>query len=79
MLKSSLPTYAIVELLIRLSQYNHLIGNYKNHSIFDTGVVVKTSSGSIKFSLSIIQRQFENPDAISESELVTLAQLFKQS
>jgi hypothetical protein len=77
--KSSLPTYAIVELLIRLSQYNHLIGNYKNHSIFDTGVMVKTSSGSIKFPLSTIHRQFENPGSITESELANLALLFKLS
>ncbi|MEN0052260.1 MAG: hypothetical protein AAGC65_01260 [Mucilaginibacter sp.] len=77
--KSTLPTYAIVELLIRLSQYNHLIGNYKDHSIFDSGVMVKTSTGSIKLPLNIIQRQFDSPDFISESELSTLALLFKLS
>ncbi|MDN3549421.1 hypothetical protein [Mucilaginibacter aquaedulcis] len=77
--KSPLPTYAIVELLIRLSQYNHLIGNYKNHSVFDTGVVVKTSSGSVKLPLGIVQRQFENPGSISDSELATLALLFKHT
>ena len=77
--KHSLPTYAIVELLIRLSQYNHLIGNYKNHSVFDTGAMVKTSAGSIRFPLSIIQRQFENPGSINESELANLALLFKQN
>jgi hypothetical protein len=76
--KSPLPTYAIVELLIRLSQYNHLIGNYKNHSVFDSGVMVKTLSGSIKLPLNIIHRQFENPGSISESELANLALLFKQ-
>ncbi|WP_183557294.1 hypothetical protein [Mucilaginibacter sp. SP1R1] len=77
--KHNLPTYAIVELLIRLSQYNYLIGDYKNHSVFDTGVMVKTSGGSISFPASIIMKQFENPSAITESELAKIALLFKQS
>ena len=47
MAKHHLPTYVIVELLIRLSQHNYLIGDYKYHSVFGTGVMVKTSGGSI--------------------------------
>jgi hypothetical protein len=77
--KHSLPTYAIVELLIRLSRYNYLIGDYKNHSVFDTGVMVKTSGGSISFPVAIIVQQFENPTAITESELASIALLFRQS
>jgi hypothetical protein len=76
--KHSLPTYAIVELLIRLSRYNYLIGDYKNHSVFDTGVMVKTSGGSISFPVAIIVQQFENPEAITESELARMALLFRK-
>lgn len=77
MSKHHLPTYAIVELLIRLSQYNYLIGDYKNHSIFDKGVMVKTSGGSINFPANIILKQFENPGSITDSELADMALLFK--
>jgi hypothetical protein len=76
--KHNLPTYAIVELLIRLSQYNNLIGDYKNHSVFDTGVVVRTSAGSISFPTGIIIKQFENPTAITETELANIALHFRQ-
>ena len=73
-----LPTYAIIELLIRLARYNHLIGDYKNHSVFDTGVMVKTSGGSISFPKSIIIQQFENPASISDNELAQTALLFRR-
>lgn len=49
-MKNDLPTYAIVELLIRLSHINPLIGDYKGHALFDDGVIVKTTHGNITFS-----------------------------
>jgi hypothetical protein len=77
--KYDLPTYAIVELLIRLSHYNYLIGDYKNHSVFDTGVMVKTTGGSISFPVSIIKLQFEDPASITDAELAKTALLFRQA
>ena len=77
--KHHLPTYAIVELLIRLSQHNYLIGDYKNHSAFDTGVMVKTSGGSISFPTHIVLRQFEDPTTISDDELSQMALRFRKA
>ena len=77
MSKNALPTYAIVELLIRLEKYNDKIGNYKGHAGYDTEVIVKTSGGSIIFPESIIVRQFESPELITDSELASIARLFK--
>jgi hypothetical protein len=77
MSKNTLPTYAIVELLIRLEKYNDKIGDYKGHAGYDAEVIVKTSGGSIIFPESIIIRQFESPELITDSELASMARLFK--
>lgn len=79
MSKNNLPTYAIVELLIRLAKHNELIGDYKGHAVYDDDVIVKTSGGSIVFSQTLIVKQFESPELISEDELTRTANLFKSS
>ena len=73
MQKQNLPTYAIVELLMRLAHYNSLVGDYKNHSVFTDGVIVKTSGGTINFPTALIMKQFENPELITENELLEIA------
>lgn len=77
MSKNNLPTYAIVELLIRLEKHDASIGDYKNHTISDNGVIVKTTSGSIKFSQSLIVQQFESPELITDDVLASTASLFR--
>lgn len=79
MTRNHLPTYVIVELLIRLSQHNYLIGDYKYHSVFDTGVMVKTSGGSISFPTQIALQQFENPTTISDEQLSQIALRFRKA
>jgi hypothetical protein len=79
MSKNNLPTYAIVELLIRLAKHNESIGDYKGHAVYDDDVIVKTSGGSIVFSQTLIVKQFESPELISEDELARTANLFKSS
>ena len=75
--KNNLPTYAIVELLIRLMPHNHGIGNYKDHSIYDEGVIVKTSGGIIHFPMGLVMQQFENPELVSDNALLKVASSFK--
>ncbi|MBS1526849.1 MAG: hypothetical protein JST19_14435 [Bacteroidetes bacterium] len=76
MLKSHLPTYAIVELLIRLAAHNSVIGDYKDHAITEDEVIVKTSGGTIKFPVRLIEMQFETPELITDEELVRAASRF---
>jgi len=78
MSKDTLPTYAIVELLIRLEEFNALIGDYKDHIPHEYGVMVKTTNGHINFSRELIARQFNNPTIITRPELITVAASFKQ-
>jgi len=75
--KNNLPTYAIVELLIRLEKYNPAIGGYKNHTEFDSGVIVKTSGGSIEFPTELVEQQFHSPEQITEKNLQKAALLFR--
>lgn len=77
MSRSNLPTYAIVELLIRLEKHNSAIGGYKNHTEFDNGVVVKTSGGSIEFPKELVEQQFHNPEQITDKQLEKTALLFR--
>ncbi|MBS1529784.1 MAG: hypothetical protein JSU01_05725 [Bacteroidetes bacterium] len=69
MAKHNLPTYAIVELLIRLAHLNEAIGDYKDHAICDGDVIVKTSAGIIHFPQHLVMKQFESPESITEAEL----------
>lgn len=77
--RHNLPTYAIVELLMRLAQHNKSIGDYKDHSVFDEGVMVKTTCGAVRFPLALIRQQFENPELINDAVLLDVAASFRSS
>ena len=79
MTKRDIPTYAIVELLMRLTDHNKSIGDYKNHNSYAGGIRVKTSGGSIIFSEDAVMQQFNDPKAISDDMLIEMASLFKAS
>jgi len=74
--KSNLPTYAIVELLIRLSKFDTAIGDYKDHAVYDDEVIVKTSKGNIRFPRALILQQFEAPEQITDEQLKKVALWF---
>jgi len=75
--KETLPTYAIVELLIRLEQIDPHIGSYKDHAIFTDGVIVKTTLGNITFTKTLIRQQFSNPEQVTEVALKKTMLTFK--
>jgi hypothetical protein len=79
MFKHNLPTYAIVELLIRLAPHNNLIGDYKNHSIYDEGAMVKTTGGIIRFPEDLIMQQFHTPELITDKALLEISSSFNPS
>ena len=74
---NNLPTYAIVELLMRLEQFSKVIGGYKDHRINHTEVLVKTTGGAIRFPQTLIMQQFENPDLISDHLLLQTISSFE--
>ena len=77
MTKDTLPTYAIVELLIRLAQINPHIGDYKDHAVYTDAVIVKTTLGHFTFSKALIRQQFNQPELITEADLIKAIETFK--
>jgi hypothetical protein len=75
--KNNLPTYAIVELLMRIAEHNRAIGDYKDHSIYDTGVMVKTTGGAIRFPATLVLQQFEAPELVTDNTLLEVVSSFK--
>jgi hypothetical protein len=74
---SHLPTYAIVELLMRLEQYDNGIGSYKDHRLKHAEVLVKTTGGVISFPEQLVMQQFENPELINDNLLLETISSFK--
>jgi hypothetical protein len=72
----NLPLYAIVELLIRVSNLYGNIGDYHDHISQSDYAVIKTSKGTIRFSKAIITKQFMYPEKISNNELLKALKTF---
>lgn len=77
--KDDLPTYAIVEILIRLADSNTHIGSYKDHTIHEEGVIVKTTQGVIDLPRSLVMQQFHQPELITDAELSAIANKFRKA
>ncbi len=78
MSQNTLPLYAIVELLMRLTGINPQIGNYKNHAERGDEVVVKTTNGTIQLSKAFVLSQFHKPEDIEKRDLESLASRFRR-
>ena len=77
MAKDNIPAYAIVELLMRLSEIDDSIGEYRGHTLRGDKVLVKTSGGGISFPQSLVMQQFQDPEQIGNNELKQALILFK--
>jgi len=69
--------YILYELLIRLQEINPAVGIYKSFKLGDNGIEIKTSTGHLKISKHIFERQFTDPSTISQEELIKLLESFK--
>lgn len=75
--KSNLPTYAIVELLMRLEAHNNSIGHYKDHNISKSEVIVKTTGGAIRFPETLVMQQFQDPELVPDEMLLETVSSFR--
>lgn len=75
--KHNIPVYAIVELLMLLAQYDKGIGDYRGHTIRSNEVLVKTTVGSITFSIMLIMKQFSEPENVTKMDLMNALSLFR--
>ncbi|CAH0265326.1 hypothetical protein [Pedobacter sp. Bi36] len=72
-----LPTYVFVEMLIRISEFEVLIGEYLARTIIADDCIIRTTHGTVHVPVYLLQRQLINPESISSSEIALLAEGFR--
>jgi hypothetical protein len=53
--------------------------SFKNHCVYDEGVIVKTTPGIIRFPEALIMQQFEDTDLATGNALLRIVISFKPS
>ena len=71
------PVYVIYELIIRLQELNPEIGEYLNYRDTETGILVRTTSGTIELTDAVLLSQFNNPTSISQHEILSILDTFR--
>ncbi|TDQ09217.1 hypothetical protein [Pedobacter metabolipauper] len=71
------PTYIVYELLIRLQELNPLVGDYLSFKNLQTGIYLRTTTGSIEIPEAILSMQFHDPGSIKRSEIISLLTSFQ--
>jgi hypothetical protein len=71
------PVFIFHELVLRFSDINRGIGRYISNSIDNGECLIKTTSGMIKITMGIIDKQYHHPDMISKEELQQLVADFQ--
>lgn len=64
-----IPVFVIHELVIRLQEIDPLVGEYKSHHFFADEAFVQTTHLQLRFPLSLLRKQFQDPESIDQSEL----------
>lgn len=76
-MESTPPLYAIIELLIRASDHNPLVGEYEWHQTNDDHTIVYTTTGCMKLPGALIRMQEWEPMMITSEDLKQMADNFK--
>ncbi|RYE52356.1 MAG: hypothetical protein EOP48_16680 [Sphingobacteriales bacterium] len=63
------PVFIFHELVLRFSDINRGIGRYLSSTIENGECLIKTTSGRVKITLGLLDKQYHQPDAISKEEL----------
>ncbi|MDQ7948421.1 MAG: hypothetical protein REI78_04260 [Pedobacter sp.] len=71
------PVFIFHELVLRFWEINHGIGRYISSTIDNGECLIRTTSGIIKISLGMLEKQYRNPGQISKEELQLLAEHFQ--
>lgn len=74
-----IATYVIYELLIRLQELNPGVGEYVSSKKSASGVLLKTSTGTIDIPEDLLHRQFHQPALVSQAEMLSMLEHFKLS
>ena len=67
------PVFIFHELVLRFSDINRGIGRYISSTIENGECLIRTTSGKIKITLGLLEKQYNDPKQISPDELRQLA------
>ncbi len=71
------PVFIFHELVLRFSDINRGIGRYISSTVENGECLIHTTSGMIKITLGLLDKQYHQPDAISKEELQQLVAGFQ--
>ncbi|MGF1923822.1 MAG: hypothetical protein ACQUHE_06555 [Bacteroidia bacterium] len=71
------PVFIFHELVLRFSYINRGIGRYISSTIENGECLIKTTSGMIKITLGLLDKQYHDPKQISQEELQELLSDFQ--
>ncbi len=71
------PVFIFHELVLRFSDINRGIGRYISSTVDNGECLIHTTSGMIKITLGLLDKQYHQPDAISKEELQQLVAGFQ--
>ncbi|WP_276088855.1 hypothetical protein [Pedobacter sp. JY14-1] len=72
-----IATYVVYELLIRLQALTPNVGVYLSSSQNPSGVLLKTTTGTIHLPIELLKKQFEEPSLITETDIINLLSNFR--
>lgn len=68
-----IPIFVIHELLMRIHELDPSIGSYRSHTFNTVGAVIITSTRKVRIRKAILNRQFKDPELVSEKDLLLIA------
>jgi len=71
------PVFIFHELVLRFSDINRGIGRYISSTIDNGECLIRTTSGIIRITLGILDKQYHQPQLISKEELQELVSGFR--
>ena len=71
------PVFIFHELVLRFSDINRGIGRYISSTIDNGECLIKTTSGMIKITMGLLDKQYHQPEMISKEELQLLVAGFQ--
>jgi hypothetical protein len=76
MKNEEMPSYAIVEILIRISAFHPNLGRYKDHDLIGPMVVIKITSGRVMVKAELVSKHLQSPHTVSLNELENAVIMF---
>lgn len=71
------PVFIFHELVLRFSDINRGIGRYISSTIDNGECLIRTTSGQIKITMGLIDKQYKDPAQISSEELQQMVASFQ--